>query len=150
MAEASNTPQNLPFAIQVQYVKDFSFENPNPLAVFTDESNAEPAINIDIQVKATPVSDALYEVVLDVTANAKKGDNVMYVAELSYGAVVSLESDLPQELIGQIVMVYVPNMMFPFVRSIIADITREGGYIPLLLAPVDFMALYQNQATTTN
>lgn len=146
MAENENPQSNLPFAIQMQYVKDISFENPNPIAVFSDESDVDPAINIDIQAKANPINDEAFEVVLNISANAQRGENPMYVAELSYGAIVAVAKDIPQDVLGQILMVYIPNLMFPFARNIIADLTRDGGYMPLMLSPVDFMALYAQQA----
>jgi preprotein translocase subunit SecB len=145
MAKTPSTDQKPPFSIQVQYVKDISFENPNPLAVFTDSSETEPAVNIDIQVKANPAAENLYEVILELTVNANRGENVMYVTEIVYGSLVSIAEDLPKDLVGQVLMVYVPTMLFPFVRNIVADLTRDGGYMPLMLTPVDFMALFQNQ-----
>ena len=138
-----------PLMIHGQYVKDFSFENPNPLAVFGGEpSDKQPQIAIDIQVNAQPVGEKSFEVVLNITANAKREEQQFFLTEISYAALVSI-GDVPEEHVGPLLMIHCPAMLFPFARHLIADATRNGGFPPLMLDPVDFARLYEDQQKRT-
>lgn len=142
-----NTIAHLPFHIQAQYIKDLSFENPSPLDVMMDETEEQPVIELDVRVKAEPVGEHVFEVSLSVQANAKRNGKQMYLVELVYGAVVAHAPDLPEDMVPQIIMIYTPTLMFPFVRNILCDITRDGGYVPLIMAPVDFMDLFEKTSS---
>ncbi len=136
------------FGIVHQYVKDFSFEN---LLTATDMVTTEiqPNGEISLSVNITSVQDNLHEVVIKTKVEAKdteKNKNV-YIVEVEYGAIVQVEGFDDIETQG-ILMVEAPRLMFPFVRSNIADATREGGFIPLVMAPVDFLSLYLENAKT--
>lgn len=137
-----------PLSIHGQYVKDFSFENPNPLAVFgAENSTQQPQISVDIQVNAEPVGDKAFEVILNVRASAKREEQQLFLTEISYAGLVSL-GEVPQEHVGPLLMIHCPTLLFPFVRQLIAEATRNGGYPPLMLEPVDFSRLYEDQQTT--
>jgi preprotein translocase subunit SecB len=142
--ETSNgqTPTGgVPIAINSQYVKDFSFENPNAPRIFTEMKSA-PDVKVDVNVEARKVGDVLYEVVLSINGQAKSDDKPVFVAELAYAALVTLK-DVPAEAVQPVLLIEVPRVIFPFARNIMADMTREGGYPPLMINPVDFVSLYR-------
>ena len=127
--------------VLVQYIKDLSFENPNaPNSLRPREE--QPEININIGVNPTPLSQTDFEVELKLEASAVAGEETMFSVELIYGGVFRLEN-LPQEAMGVAILVECPRLLFPFARQIIADATRNGGFPPLMLDPVDFAQLYQ-------
>jgi preprotein translocase subunit SecB len=136
---------SLPIMMRAQYVRDLSFENPNPLAAFASEDDAQPNISVGIQAKAQNLGDRNFEVVLDINIEAKREKETLFIVELSYGGIASVASEVPEEHLNPIVMIQIPHLLFPFARNIIADMTRDGGYPPLLLAPVDFANLYEQQ-----
>lgn len=136
--------KDFPYTIQGQYIKDLSFENPNPFEGIENNGQFEPEVNIGIEVTANLITDDTYEVLLDVQVTAKKDDEVIFLVELSYGSIVTFES-VEEEMMKPLLMVHCPAMMFPFVRNIVAQVTRDGGYPPLYLSPIDFWALYQEQ-----
>lgn len=136
---------SLPIMMRAQYVRDLSFENPNPLAAFASEEDAQPNISVGIQAKAQNLGDRNFEIVLDINIEAKREKDTIFIVELSYGGIASVASEVPEEHLNPIVMIQIPHLLFPFARNIIADITRDGGYPPLLLAPVDFASLYEQQ-----
>lgn len=126
-----------------QYVKDLSFENPGaPDSMRTDQ--AQPQIELNLGVGATPRQDGTYEVTLTVRAEAKRDNAVAFIAELAYSGWFQF-ANAPQELLDPLVRVEAPRMLFPFARRILADITRDGGFPPLFLEPIDFGALYIQQ-----
>jgi preprotein translocase subunit SecB len=140
------SPQ-LPMTIHAQYIKDLSFENPNsPTSL---RAGLEPPkIDISINMDARPIEDpnikSLYEVVMRLSARADRKDQAVFVAEVIYGAAVSL-SDVPEEHHHALLLIEVPKIMFPYARKILGDLTQDGGYPPLLLSPVDFHAMYVNR-----
>lgn len=135
---------SLPITIRAQYIKDLSFENPDPIAAFTQNLDTQPSISVNIGAKADNLGGGNFEVTLDVRVDAKKAEQVLFIAELSYGAVVGIEG-IEENEAAPLIMIEAPHLMFPFVRNIISDVTRDGGFPPLLLAPVDFAALYRQQ-----
>lgn len=132
-------------AVRAQYIRDLSFENPNPLAIFTSDSQEQPEISVGIQAKAQNLGDRNFELVLEFNVEAKRGKDTMFIVELSYGAVVSVEESVEEAAVQHAVMVDAAHLLFPFARNIIADMTRDGGYPPLMLAPIDFNNLYEQQ-----
>ena len=127
------------FTINAQYVKDLSFENPNIPGLLTLE--AEPSVEMNIDVKGSNLDNDFYEVVLTLSCKGSSGETTLFVAELSYASLISL-NDVPEEQIQRILFVECPILMFPFARNIIADATRDGGYPPILMQPVDFQAIF--------
>lgn len=126
--------------INGQYTKDLSFEVPNAPLIYTKMS-APPDVKLDIDVTSTKIGDAVYEVVLHLHAEAKIPDMVAFVAEVKYAAVVTVS--LPEEHIKPATLIEVPRVIFPFARNILSDVTRDGGFPPLLVQPPDFGTLYQ-------
>lgn len=136
-ALAAAGPQQL--IINAQYIKDLSFENPRAPASFRQQTT-QPGVEINVDVKAQGMGTDTYEVVLRVNASAKIQDEALFLAELSYAGLVTVRN-VPQELLTSVVLVETPRLLFPFARNIIADITRDGGFPPLLINPIDFAEL---------
>ena len=95
-------------------------------------------------VQARAGSENQFEVVLKVGARASQGEETVFAVELLYGGIFEI-TGIPEDALQAVVMIECPRLLFPFARSIIANITREGGFPPLMLEPVDFVALYQAQ-----
>ena len=129
--------------VLVQYIKDFSFENPNAHMSLSGDVSQNSQINISINVQATPLSDTDFEVVLQIEASAKDGETVIFNAELYYGAVFKIIG-VDAESIHPMVMIECPRILFPFARRIVSDSIRDGGFPPLMIDPVDFAALYRD------
>lgn len=130
--------------IGAQYLKDLSFESPNAPMSF-NELETRPEIGMDLNVEARPLQDNHFEVVLHVTARARRGETVLFLVELSYGAVASVPP-LPDEVRTRVVGSEVPKLLFPFARGIIANAVRDGGFPPFLIDPIDFDALFERAA----
>ncbi|HLJ64692.1 MAG TPA: protein-export chaperone SecB [Stellaceae bacterium] len=141
----ASSPGDRELVIKAQYLKDLSFENPRAPQILLQQTAPEVAISID--VRAGALGQDNYEVVLSVEAQAKAGDAVAFIVQLSYGAVIGLRN-VPQEAMGLALLVEAPRLMFPFARAIIANATREGGFPPLMLHPVDFAELARRQKQT--
>lgn len=136
----------VPITIHTQYVKDISFENPNaPETLKSQQSGNGPEIDININLDARALEEenakSLYEVVLTLTATAMRGEQTVFLAEVHYGVVASLEG-VPENQRHPALLIEVPRMAFPFARQILSNLTTSGGYPPLLLNPVDFHAMY--------
>src|SRR6266403_1675597 len=136
-------PQQL--IVNAQYIKDLSFENPRAPQSLTQQTSP-PSVEINIDVKAQTIGPENYEVVLTINASAKSQNDTLFLIELTYGAVVTVRN-VAQQMMPQVVLVETPRLMFPFARNIIADTTRDGGFPPLMINPVDFAELLRrNQA----
>ena len=128
-----------------QYIKDLSFEN--PAAPRSLMPGGKPSIQINFNVQAQPMGEELYEVALTLEANATSEDNnVIYNLELVYAGGFRLHN-LPKEAIQPVLFIECPALLFPFVRRLVGDLTREGGFPPLLLDPIDFASLYRQRVT---
>ena len=130
-------------SVLAQYIKDLSFENPHAPLSLRPKENA-PEINININVNANPLSETDFEVELKMEASAGKDADTMFNVELTYGGVFRLVN-MPQEATAPAILIECPRMLFPFARQIIADSTRNGGFPPLMIDPVDFAALFQQR-----
>jgi len=139
MAEEAAQP---PLTINTQYVKDHSFENPNAPTIYGTMRTEKPDLNVSVEVTPTQLQDGVYEVVLGLKASAKIGETTAFMSELDYAAVVSLAPGVSEEMRERLVMVEVPRHLFPFARAILADDTRDGGFPPLMMSPIDFAQLY--------
>jgi len=143
--EPNTGTHTLPLTIHAQYIKDLSFENPSPIAVFTTENNVQPNISVGIQAKAENLGGRNFEVVLDIRIDATREKAPLFVTELSYAGIISLADSVKEQDAASLLMIEGPRLLFPFARNILADVTRNGGFPPLMLAPVDFAALYEQQ-----
>ncbi len=161
---APTTPAQMPpMVVNVQYVKDMSFEVPGAPAIYS-QLRAAPHVNINLDVQArrlSPAQDA-YEVSIIIRAEAHEQNpatnggqtnggtpatpspTAVFVAELTYAGVFTLTGH-PEATIEPLLLVECPRILFPFARSILADVTRDGGFPPVLLQPIDFLALWQSR-----
>lgn len=128
------------FAINAQYVKDLSFENPNAPESLTAQKE-RPDIKIVVDVSVNNLQGDVFEVTLNISANAEAEGKAIFVAELAYAGVFT--AVMPKEEQEPLLMIYCPGLLFPFARRILAETVRDGGFPPLMLDPIDFGALYQ-------
>ena len=151
MSETPNTnPQNTGdnengeqpgLQILTQYVRDLSFENPAAPAI-TPPEGGNPDVGVDANVNARKLAENDYEVGLKFTIQAKFGDQMAFIAELMYCGVFRL-INIPESDIKPVLLIEAPRQLFPFARRILADVTRDGGYPPIMLDPIDFLDLYR-------
>ena len=130
------------FAIQKLYLKDVSFESPNSPQSFT--SDIQPQINVQINTSNQAVAEDTYEVVLDITVTAKHDDKTAFLAEVKQAGIFTI-SGFPQENLGGMIGAFCPETLFPFAREAVSELVSKGGFPQLLLAPVNFNALYTQQ-----
>ena len=147
---ANGAQQAPPLVVNIQYIKDLSFEVPGAPAIFTT-LRAAPRVDINLDVQARRVTEGqdVFEVTLQIRAeahdpNAQAGESRVFLAELSYSGVFTLNG-LPAETVEPVLLVECPRILFPFARNILADITRDGGFPPVLVQPIDFLALWQSR-----
>ncbi|MDO9416803.1 protein-export chaperone SecB [Pararhizobium sp.] len=134
--------------ILAQYIKDFSFENPGAPRSLQAREKA-PAININVNVNANPLSDTEFDVVLALNAQAKDGEKVLFNVELSYGGVFRI-AGFPQEHMLPVLFIECPRLLFPFARQIVSDVTRNGGFPPLMIDPIDFAQMFTQRMAEEN
>ncbi len=137
MSEENNQQQ---FAIQKIYLKDVSFESPNAPGVF-QENDWQPEINVQLNTEGKSLAEGVHEVTLTVTVTAKQGDNTAFLVEVKQAGVFQI-SGFPKEQMGGMIGAFCPETLFPFAREAIADLVAKGGFPQLLLAPVNFNALF--------
>jgi preprotein translocase subunit SecB len=125
-----------------QYVKDLSFENPNAPSALQQQT--QPQINVQVNVSAKPLTDTDIEVTLRLEGKAEANSTVMFNVELEFAGVFRIQN-VPQEQVQPVVLIECPRLLFPFAREIIATSVRNGGFPPLMLDPIDFVALYQQR-----
>ncbi len=133
------------YTVSTQYIKDLSFENPRAPHIFAEAAGATPQVSISVAVSGQKLNDRIFEIVLDIKAEATRSDDVVFLAELSYAGVVLANEQIPEEHLEPLLMIEVPRQLFPFARAILSNATRDGGFPALFLAPVDFEALYRQQ-----
>lgn len=128
--------------VHAQYVKDFSFENPNAPKVLT-ENLGQPDVEISVSVGAKLIGENQYEVVLNLGAKAVVAETPMFLVDLTYAGLVSPQGVTGDD-INPLIMIEAPRLLFPFARALISDATRDGGFMPLNIQPVDFVAVYKH------
>jgi preprotein translocase subunit SecB len=126
-----------------QYVKDLSFESPNAPAVF--QWQGQPQIEVQFNIGADEVGDDAHEVVLKIDVKAVSGNQTAFQVELAFAGLFAIRN-LPEEQLQPFLLAEAPRILFPFARRVLADAVRDGGFQPLLLEPIDFGALYMQQA----
>jgi preprotein translocase subunit SecB len=169
MSETTPAPQSTgqpvpPLVVNIQYVKDLSFEVPGAPQIYS-QLKTQPQVNINLDVQARRVQEgqSVFEVAIVIRAEAHDSTpqpngqanapkSAVFVAELTYAGVFTLNG-LPDNAVEPVLLVECPRILFPFARNILSDVTRDGGFPPVLLQPIDFVALWQsrrNQAGVTN
>ncbi|MFA5824665.1 MAG: protein-export chaperone SecB [Gallionellaceae bacterium] len=147
MSEAGVTPQQEPqaiFNIEKLYVKDLSLEIPHAPAIFLEREN--PQIDLQLHTNATPVEEGVYEVTITVTVTAKlpEKDKVMFLVEAKQAGIFQLRN-IPQSEIEAVLAVVCPNILYPYLREVVSDVVVRAGFAPVILSPINFDALYQQQ-----
>ena len=139
----ANGADNQPMAgLIAQYIKDLSVENPNAPTCY--QWTDQPQVDVQFNIGSTPVNDEVNEVELKITVGAKMPQGNLYLVELSYAGLVGLRN-IPEDAAHAFLYAEAPRLLFPFARRVIADATRDAGFAPLMLDPMDFGALYQQQ-----
>jgi preprotein translocase subunit SecB len=132
-----------PLIMHGQYIKDLSFENPRAPQSLIEQT--QPQLSLNVQVSNRQFDPKTYEVALTIEASAKTPkDEPLFVLELVYAGTVTL-GEVPDEAVGPLLLIETPRLLFPFARAVVANATREAGFPPLNIAPVDFVALYRQQ-----
>ena len=130
------------FQIQKVFVKDLSFETPNTPEIFKMEW--KPVVDMHMTNEATPLDNDLFEVVLSVTLTVKIDDKTAYLAEINQAGIFLIKN-IPEDILGRTLATVCANILFPFAREAVSDVVTRGGFPQLLLAPVNFDALYAQQ-----
>ena len=143
-----------PLVVNIQFVKDLSFEVPGAPEIFASlRSQPNVAINLDVQARRIQDGQNVFEVALIVKAEATEGPaaegqtggepgRAVFIAELSYAGIFTLNG-IPEQSVEPVLLIECPRLLFPYARNILADVTRDGGFPPVLLQPIDFVALWQ-------
>lgn len=137
---ATDTAPQVPnLQVMAQYIKDLSFENPGAAA----EISQRPQIDLAVDLNAKRIENEIFEVELKIRVDAKNDGKALFLLEVAYAGVFQLRN-IPDTATQQaILLIQAPHMLFPFVRRIVSDVVRDGGMPPLMIEPIDFMALYQ-------
>ena len=141
-----NTTQDAPvFRMQKMFIKDLSFESPNAPGIFLAR-NQDPKVDFNLQLNSKKVDDDHWEVGLNITAkmmDKNADDQIMFVVELEHAGVFTMKN-IPAEHVQRVLAIDCPLMLFPFTRQIISQVSVDGGFMPFLMEPINFIALYEN------
>jgi preprotein translocase subunit SecB len=129
-------------SVLAQYIKDFSFENPNAPRSLTPSQ--QPTVNLQINVNATPLAPTDFEVELKLEGKTETSGQVMFSFDLVFAGLFRIQN-VPQEALNPLIMIECPRLLFPFAREIVASVVRSGGFPPFLIEPIDFIALYRQR-----
>jgi len=142
-----------PLTVNLQFIKDLSFEVPGaPMIYSTLKAPPRVDINLDVQARRLQEGQSVFEVTLAIRAEATEPNTTnggtagprVFLAELAYSGVFTLQG-IPENTVEPVLLVECPRILFPFARSILSDVTRDGGFPPVLLQPIDFLALWQSR-----
>ncbi len=146
MSEQSKSQDDTPvFRLQKMFIKDFSFESPNAPGIFLGR-NQEPKVDFNLQLNNKKIDDDHHEVSISITAKVldnKNDDSVMFIVEIEHAGVFLLKN-IPAEHLDRVMAVDCPLMLFPFTRQIVSQVSVDGGFMPFLMEPINFVALYEN------
>ncbi len=132
--------------MQKMYIKDFSFENPNAPEVFRITQKTEPNVELNLQINNKKITDDHWEVSLEVTAKVvtkEEESRVLFILEIEHAGIFLLKN-IPEEHMPMVLGVECPNQLFPFTRQVVSQMSVDGGFMPFLMEPINFLALFQN------
>ena len=138
----ANKKADRQLVVHAQYIKDFSFENPNAPKVLI-ENLGQPDVEINVSIAAKLIDDDQYEILLNLGAKAVAGETPLFLVDLTYAGLVSPQGTTEDD-INPLIMIEGPRLLFPFARALISNATRDGGFMPLNIQPIDFVAVYQH------
>jgi len=142
MSDAA-APQAVNFQVNAQYIKDLSFEAPGTPQIFAALAGAQPEVSVQINLDAQPLGNHLYEVTLHLAVEAKLKEKTAFILDLTYCGIFTVE--VPEEHLQPMLLIECPRLLFPFARNIVADAVRDGGFPPIMLQPIDFVALFRSR-----
>lgn len=144
MTENNSESALPPLVVNGQYVKDLSFEVPGAPAIFAEMQGQNPNIPIHVDINAQQLHENTYEVALHLKVEARLNDNrPVFIVELVYGGIFTV--NVAPEHVQAMLLIECPRLLFPFARTIIADMTRDGGFPPLMIQPIDFVQLFRSR-----
>ena len=143
--EEETTPKPLQIKVLAQYIRDMSFENILAQKGINGDVKPEISVQVNLDAKKRPVENQ-FEVIIKaaISSKTKEKGEPMFLLELEYGGIFHIEN-LPEDQLHPYLMIECPRMIFPFLRRIVSDITRDGGFPPVNLEPIDFVALYRSE-----
>lgn len=130
------------FAIQRVYLKDLSLEQPNSPEILVESE--QPAVDIQLGVEANPLAEGLIEVVVMATVTTKIKDRTVFLVEAKQAGIFEIRN-LPPEQMGPAVGIACPQILYPYLRSNVSDIVSRAGFPPVILAEINFQAMYESQ-----
>ena len=139
MAEQDATPV---FQIQRMYLKDLSLEQPNSPQILLEQQ--QPQVDIQLQMSAEGVTEGLFEVAVMATVTTKVGDKTLFLVEAKQAGIFEIRN-LPADQLQGVLGVVCPQMIYPYLRAIVSDVCTRAGFPPILLAEVNFQAMYEAQ-----
>ncbi len=137
----ADTPEAV-FQIQRVYLKEASLEQPNSPAILLEQ--ASPSVDIQLGVEGTPIADGMYEVAVTATVHTKIEDKTVFLVEAKQAGIFEIRN-LPQEQMGAIMGIACPQIIYPYLRSNVADIIQRGGFPPVHMSEINFQAMYEQQ-----
>ena len=145
-SESQGTAESPVLRMQKMYIKDFSFENPNSPEIFRANQKTEPNVELNLQLNNKKIGDDHWEVAIEINAKVVTKEDesrVLFILEVEHAAVFLLRN-IPEQHMPMVLGVECPTLLFPFTRQIISQMSVDGGFMPFLMEPVNFMALFQN------
>ena len=137
--------------VMMQYIKDLSFENPN-ISRLMEGPGENPNLKLEVNVNAQRMATDVYESAIDFKAHTVSKQGTIYIFEVVYAGLFKIQN-IPEKALEPFLLINCPSLLFPYLRRLVSDITREGGFPPLLLDPIDFAGLYirrqQEQAASS-
>ena len=137
--------QEVPIHFSLQYVKDLSFENPNAPEIY--QTFQDPNVNVNVNVAANNLEERVFEVTLKLSVTARSTDDTGFLAEIEYCGVAHVAEAVEEQNVRPLVLIEGPRLLFPFARSILANLTRDSAFPMLLLGPMDFVKMYSDSLT---
>ncbi|MDJ0611929.1 MAG: protein-export chaperone SecB [Kiloniellales bacterium] len=135
---------NARLLLNTHYVRDLSFENPNAPMVYADLPSA-PTIDVTVNVDVRNLQERLFEVVLSMRVKAHAEELTVFLVELDFAGLATVGDAVPEPEVEKMLLIDVPRFLFPFARAVVSDVTRDGGFPPLLINPIDFEDLYESR-----
>ncbi|MDX9689658.1 MAG: protein-export chaperone SecB [Proteobacteria bacterium] len=149
MSQAPDSPQPLQVVVHGQYVQDLSFESPNAPAIFQQLQKA-PTIEVSVNLSTRKIEETVHEVSLMLRLQSKTESAVAFIAEVAYNGLFGIPANIPNDVLMPFLYIEAPRLLFPFARAVLANAVRDGGFPQILLNPVDFELLYQQQLAKNN
>ncbi len=137
------TPPEQALVIMAQYIKDFSFENPNAPQIYQELSRAAPEIKIDVDVDLAVLNKRVFEVILTLRVSATIGEKTAFLVELDYAGIVQIGNSVPEAALESLLFNETPRFLYPFARGILAKVTGDAAFPPLFVNPIDFEGFYR-------